>query len=89
MSDALLWSDELPDVPSVGFAKLSILRVLLRYRTTLLLGEPDDSLREYWELAKRLFPSWSGFAPERAEAHPDFIRYFETHSSRSQKKRSD
>jgi len=81
MSDALIWTDEYPEPSAdVGFSKLSVLRLLLRYRTTVLLGNPDPSLSEYWEVGKQLFPTWPAFAQERCSPRREFTQYFETHS---------
>lgn len=66
LSDALVWSDEWPK-----FAVLrqvpgwEVVRFVLHFRTTLILGDPDEEYREYWDAALRLFPDWPGFLPER------------------------
>jgi hypothetical protein len=62
MSDAVFWDDEFP-TPFVGDA-LS-LRLLLRYRTTLLIEEEATELRPFWDKGKSLFPNWPGFLAER------------------------
>ncbi|GAA5497216.1 hypothetical protein Rhal01_03409 [Rubritalea halochordaticola] len=63
MADALYWIDEIPkhlDVDSENS-----LRVILRYRTSLILNEEDAQYREYWSFAKECFPQWVGFQSER------------------------
>ena len=65
MSDALLWPDELPKPELFSCRHLWCLRPLLRYRTSLILGRPDERCRPAWECARRLFPRWVGFRPER------------------------
>jgi len=35
------------------------------YRTSLILGRPDEESRRGWEELLRLCPSWPGFRPER------------------------
>lgn len=66
MSGALLWSDEIPDLAQRGAAiDVTCLRPLLRYRTTLILGKPEQRHEEFWSEAKRLFPDWPGFDPDR------------------------
>ena len=44
---------------------ISALRPVLRYRTTLARGEPDESFRAHWDAARLLFPRWVGFHPGR------------------------
>ena len=75
LSDALIWSDEFPK-PGV-LAQVpgwDVIRFVLHFRTTLILGEPYEEYREYWDEALRLFPEWPGFAPERrsSELRADF-----------------
>ena len=53
------------EVVSSDHAIVSALRPVLRYRTTLARGEPDDKYREHWEAALLLFPRWVGFRPRR------------------------
>ena len=66
MSGALVWSDEFPAFRDLARIKgWSIIRVVLRFRTELILGKPDEQFREFWDTAMRLFPEWPGFAPER------------------------
>lgn len=65
LSDGLVWSDE---VPRSGIKKASDLRpfrFLLRYRTSVILGIPDERYKEYWFMAQKLFPEWPGFHAER------------------------
>lgn len=65
----LVWSDERPDLEAVveaGFS-LACLRPLLRYRTLLILGRPEERFRQYWDEGQRLFPHWPGFLAERRE----------------------
>ena len=66
MSDALVWSDEFPK--GRGFLKIpgwSIIRVVLGFRTELILGQPNEQFWEYWDEALRLFPEWPAFDPKR------------------------
>jgi hypothetical protein len=80
MSDALIWSDETPEFRVPGtFKDWHVLRFVFHYRTQLILGEPEqrdpdpDGLarlifaesRDAWHEARRLFPEWPGFQPER------------------------
>jgi hypothetical protein len=66
MSGGLLWSDEFPEDRAFFRVKnWAIIRFVLNYRTSLILGEPAAGGREIWDEAKRQFPDWPGFVPER------------------------
>jgi hypothetical protein len=66
MSGALVWSDELPEFRVLRLVHhWQVMRLVLRFRTTLILGEPDEELREYWDEAQQLFPEWPGFDRRR------------------------
>lgn len=71
LSDSLLWEDEFNGLGTqlvrrkIDPGVANVLRFLLRYRTTVILGEPDEKLQRAWEEGYRLFPNWPGFAPER------------------------
>jgi hypothetical protein len=66
LSGGILWQDEFPDLRALRTMRnWSVIRFLFRFRTTLILGEPDDELRPCWEKAQQLFPSWPGFDPQR------------------------
>jgi hypothetical protein len=68
-ADALVWSDELPKHDENGRLVLCwCLRTVWRYRTSLVLGVPDERCRADWEEAMRLFPKWPGFAPSRRQS---------------------
>jgi len=63
LSDALWWADELP--AHVEAESVWSLRPILRYRTTLILGQADSGFVPHWQAAQRLFPRWPGFTPDR------------------------
>jgi hypothetical protein len=48
-----------------GILDLSCIRAVLHYRSSLVLGVPDAYSEESWTEARRLFPEWPGFAPQR------------------------
>jgi len=62
MSGTLVWRDELPHVPP---DQLCPMRFLFRYRTTLILSQPDPGLESFWHVATRLFPQWPGLHESR------------------------
>ena len=68
MSDSLVWSDELPPPDEYEASDCWGLRGIWRFRTTLILGNPDERLRTHWDEAQRLFPNWPGFLPQRQSA---------------------
>ena len=49
MSDALVWSDEIPDLDTGDVRDFHCLRFVFRYRTTLMLGVPDGRFHSVWE----------------------------------------
>ena len=63
LADAIYWSDEMPG--SLESLSESCLRFILRYRTTLILGTPDEKWKPCWQEAKQSFPNWIGFLPGR------------------------
>jgi hypothetical protein len=78
-SDALVWSDEIPDLERGGARQFQCLRFLFRYRTTVIMGKPDQRFRRYWDEAQKLFPEWPGFAAQRQspDLRPVYERFVE------------
>src|SRR5438105_12064692 len=62
LSGSLFWTDERPKGALVNG---DCLRFVLHYRTGLLIGRPRDTWQHFWLEAKRCFPNWIGFSPER------------------------
>ena len=79
MSDALVWNDEIPDLEKGDLRDFHCLRFVFRYRTTVMMGRPDERYQPLWEEARRLFPDWPGFDPRRqtAELRPVYERFVE------------
>ncbi len=79
MSDALVWSDEIPDLETGDVRVYHCLRFVFRYRTTLMLNAPDERFRALWEEARKLFPDWPGFDPRRhaPDLRPTYERFVE------------
>jgi hypothetical protein len=74
MSGGLVWTDETQ--PSTPWEVTNALRLIVAYRTSLLLGEPRGELKPYWDEALELFPRWVGFRPERQEPTPKLLEVY-------------
>ena len=79
MSNALVWSDEIPDLDTGDVSVFHCLRFVFRFRTTLMMDKPDERFRSLWDEAKTLFPNWPGFDPRRqaVEYQPVYERFCE------------
>lgn len=79
MSNALVWSDEIPDLATGDVSDFHCLRFVFRFRTTLMMGKPDERFRSLWDEAQKLFPDWPGFDPRRqaVEYRPVYERFCE------------
>lgn len=75
LADAIWWSDEMLLWPRPNAAEDDALRSLLHFRTTLILGQPDESVRSFWTVAQASFPNWIGFAPDRTTPNPKLVEY--------------
>jgi hypothetical protein len=75
MSGSLVWSDELPPVEGLEPEEVWSLRPVWRYRSSVILGSPEEKHRSQWEQAQQLFPLWPGFRPERqSNQWQEFLR---------------
>jgi hypothetical protein len=63
LAGALWWSDERPASGEIGNS--DCLQVLFRYRTSVIINEPEAEYLPYWLAAKSMFPKWPGFDDER------------------------
>ena len=77
MSDALIWSDELPPPSEQKGGEANGMRGVFRFRTTLILGKPEERFRAGWEMLRTLCPHWPGFLAERQQPDPGRIQFFE------------
>ena len=62
---ALFWTDEMPE--GISETGEDALRFVLRYRTSLMLGNPQSEFESLWTAARRTFPHWVGFSTDRCE----------------------
>jgi hypothetical protein len=83
LSGALIWSDEINK--QLPFEVISALRCLFAYRTSVMLEQPREDLREMWDLGLSLFPNWVGFRPERSEATPELLKIYREGNVRMRK----
>lgn len=74
MSGGLVWTDETHG--STPREVKNSLRIIFAYRTSLLLGEPRDEFKPYWDQSLELFPRWVGFRPERRTATPRLLETY-------------
>jgi hypothetical protein len=77
LSDGIVWSDEYPPNLVGRTEEFDCVRILLRYRTSVLTGSPDEYLRPYWEFARTQFPNWAGFDAERNSPSPEMQKFRE------------
>ena len=83
LADAIVWSDEYPSPDEVEeMYEFQCIKILLRYRTSVLLGRPDDTFQPYWDHARRLFPNWAGFTPARLVPSDELKAFYERRSKR-------
>jgi hypothetical protein len=68
LSHGLIWSDESPPIGSVEFEIGTAARALWRFRSSLILGSPDERFRDHWEFAQQVCPNWPGLLAERRDA---------------------
>jgi len=75
LAGAIYWSDEIPS--RIDVDQENALRCLLRYRTTLLLGAPEEEFKCFWESGKAAFPGWIGFSESRTVGTPELVDFYE------------
>jgi hypothetical protein len=71
MSGGLMWTDE--RLWPLDADELGALRILLNYRTSLILENPRSEFEGLWNFAVSLAPQWPGFLPERREPRSDLL----------------
>ena len=74
MSGALIWSDETNDETPVEV--IWALRLVVAYRTSLMLYEPREEFKPIWDFALTLFPKWVGFQPDRRIPTPHLLQIY-------------
>ncbi len=74
MSGGFVWSDE--KIKGLEKYEMGCLRAIFRYRTSIIIGEPDQRFEEIWEKLKVGLPEWIGFDPERCSPRSDLIEEY-------------
>jgi hypothetical protein len=77
LTDAIIWSDEYPSNVAGRMVDFDCLKLLFRYRTSILTGHPDETFRPYWDRAMELFPQWAGFASSRLVPSEELTKFYE------------
>lgn len=72
LSDAIVWSDELPGGSSEKWWQI---RLVLNHRTCLLLSRPSAH-GHLWEAAQKSFPEWVGFSDSRCRPTEDIRKLY-------------
>lgn len=68
LAGGLSWSDEVPpfSIENVG-KSFRVLRPLIRFRSSLIAGNPDERFSSLWDEAMTIMPNWPGFAADRRD----------------------
>jgi len=81
-ADAIFWTDEYPANLAGRAWDFQCVKILLRYRTSVLTGQPDETFGPYWDRARQLFPNWAGFEPKRFVPTDEMIEFYDHHKDR-------
>jgi hypothetical protein len=63
MGGAFIWTDE--RLRGLELYEMGCLRAIFRFRTSIVVQEPDERFQSLWNALKNKYPKWIGFAPER------------------------
>jgi hypothetical protein len=74
MSGALVWSDETNHETPIEV--IWALRMIVAYRTSLMLNKPREEFKPIWDRALSLFPRWVGFRPERRQPTAELLQIY-------------
>jgi hypothetical protein len=83
MSGALILSDEMPPPAEREGWECNCMRGVFRFRTTLMLGKPEEKFRGGWDHLQTLCPNWPGFLADRRNPDPARIKYYEERRAKS------
>lgn len=74
MSGGLVWNDE--KLSGLTAEEMGCLRALFRFRSSVIIGHPDERFRDLWECAYSLASSWIGFSSDRSGCNPDLAALY-------------
>jgi hypothetical protein len=81
LAGALWWSDERPAIGQIEDS--DCLRPVFRYRTSLIISEPEPAYLPYWLAARKAFPQWPGFDLERCRPDESLVALYRRSSARA------
>jgi len=82
ISDAIYWTDELPEC--LKKHEEDALRFILNYRTKIICGIEDDTIKPLWTRATQAFPEWIGFLEERTTRSATLCNAYKKMSSEAE-----
>ena len=74
MTGGLMWRDE-TNSKTPGEV-VNSLRLIIAYRTSLMLDEPRTEFSELWDEGLYLFPKWIGFRLDRRTPSPKLMEIY-------------
>ena len=74
MCDGLIWYDE--RISNLDDIQMGYLRWIFRYRTSLILGNEDLTLKSKWDDLRRVCPGWIGFNAARCSANDNLASIY-------------
>jgi hypothetical protein len=83
MSGALIWSDE--KISGLTAEEMGCLRAVLRYRTSLIVGQPDERFRDLWAELNVKYPEWIGFSVDRCQSSEALLKLYSKHKDASKR----
>jgi hypothetical protein len=78
MSDALVWTDEAV-FDGLTQEQMGSLRAIFRFRTSLILGDPDMRFEKIWSILKSRCPHWIGFIDSRCTGSKELVAKYNAH----------
>ena len=77
IADAIYWDDEFPpDEEEIPTKAEWAMRLVLNYRTRLLIGGDEELGLDFWLKAKSTFPDWVGFSAERCSKNSEVEKVY-------------
>jgi hypothetical protein len=83
MTGGLVWTDETICLKGATVEEIGCLRILWRYRTSLILQNPDSHCEALWNQARRDYPEWIGFDSARCTPDEELVALYEKQSKKT------